>query len=322
MAPRRGRGPLERRPLRPRRRRARRPPTPRSPRCASAARRATTAWPPASSTTTSATAGSPCTCSRCAGRCAWSRATPRSRSPRCASRARPTGAGWPAGGPRGCRRGRGAGRWAPAARSTSARARSTRSTRELREEWSVAPERVQVEALVRLPHRLVMLVGQAWLPEGAEVTPDDEHDALRLVAGVDRRLAARGRRAAAAHGRPAAREPARFDTLKRLSFTHSAIYLTLLVGLDRARACTRSSSSSAWRTAWAGSRCASCTLAAVRARVIPLRLGVAVAVIGAVGPFVGSYEFVREERRRRDRRRRPQSGHGRTGTGEASIRAY
>ena len=38
------------------------------------------------------------------------------------------------------------------------------------------------------------------------------------------------------------------------------------------------------------------TLAAVRARVIPLRLGIAVAVIGAVGPFVGSYEFVREER--------------------------
>jgi len=32
--------------------------------------------------------------------------------------------------------------------------------------------------------------------------------------------------------------------------------------------------------------------------VIPLRLGIAVAVIGAVGPFVGSYEFVREERRR------------------------
>ncbi len=49
-------------------------------------------------------------------------------------------------------------------------------TRELDEEWSVAPERVQVEALVRLPHRLVMLVGQAWLPEGAEVTPDHEHD--------------------------------------------------------------------------------------------------------------------------------------------------
>jgi ADP-ribose pyrophosphatase YjhB (NUDIX family) len=51
-------------------------------------------------------------------------------------------------------------------------------TRELREEWSVAPERVQAEALVRLPHRLVMFIGMAWLPEGAEVTPDDEHDAF------------------------------------------------------------------------------------------------------------------------------------------------
>jgi 8-oxo-dGTP diphosphatase len=50
-------------------------------------------------------------------------------------------------------------------------------TRELDEEWSVAPERVQVEALVCLPHHLVMVVGQAWLPEGVEVTPDHEHDA-------------------------------------------------------------------------------------------------------------------------------------------------
>lgn len=50
-------------------------------------------------------------------------------------------------------------------------------TRELHEEWSVVPERVQCEALVRLPHRLVMFVGQAWLPDGADVTPDDEHDA-------------------------------------------------------------------------------------------------------------------------------------------------
>lgn len=48
--------------------------------------------------------------------------------------------------------------------------------RELREEWSVTPERVRGEALVRLPHQLVMFVGQAWLAEGAEVTPDHEHD--------------------------------------------------------------------------------------------------------------------------------------------------
>ncbi len=50
-------------------------------------------------------------------------------------------------------------------------------TRELDEEWSVAPERVRCEALVRLPHKLVMFVGQAWLPAGATVTPDHEHDA-------------------------------------------------------------------------------------------------------------------------------------------------
>ncbi len=49
-------------------------------------------------------------------------------------------------------------------------------TRELREEWDVEPERLTVEALVRLPHDLVMVVGLAWLPPGAEVTMDDEHD--------------------------------------------------------------------------------------------------------------------------------------------------
>ncbi len=48
--------------------------------------------------------------------------------------------------------------------------------RELDEEWSVTPERIQGEALVLLPHQLVMFIGQAWLPEGARVTPDHEHD--------------------------------------------------------------------------------------------------------------------------------------------------
>jgi len=49
--------------------------------------------------------------------------------------------------------------------------------RELGEEWSVEPERVTGEALVALPQRMTMFVGMAWLPRGAEVTPDDEHDA-------------------------------------------------------------------------------------------------------------------------------------------------
>jgi 8-oxo-dGTP diphosphatase len=48
--------------------------------------------------------------------------------------------------------------------------------RELLEEWSVQPERMTVEALVRTPSGMVLLIGQAWLPDGATVTPDHEHD--------------------------------------------------------------------------------------------------------------------------------------------------
>ena len=43
--------------------------------------------------------------------------------------------------------------------------------RELREEWSVEPERLRGEALVRLPHKLVMFVGQAWLRRGRRSPP-------------------------------------------------------------------------------------------------------------------------------------------------------
>jgi 8-oxo-dGTP pyrophosphatase MutT (NUDIX family) len=48
--------------------------------------------------------------------------------------------------------------------------------RELDEEWSVTPERMSVEALVKLPSGLVSLVGLAWLADGTVVTPDAEHD--------------------------------------------------------------------------------------------------------------------------------------------------
>jgi len=48
--------------------------------------------------------------------------------------------------------------------------------RELHEEWSVEPERLSIEALVLLPSEMVLLVGQAWLPGGATVAPDHEHD--------------------------------------------------------------------------------------------------------------------------------------------------
>jgi ADP-ribose pyrophosphatase YjhB (NUDIX family) len=48
--------------------------------------------------------------------------------------------------------------------------------RELREEWSVDPARLRVEALVLLPSGMVLVVGQAWLSDGATVAPDHEHD--------------------------------------------------------------------------------------------------------------------------------------------------
>ncbi|MGO9886797.1 MAG: NUDIX hydrolase [Solirubrobacteraceae bacterium] len=48
--------------------------------------------------------------------------------------------------------------------------------RELREEWSVEPARLRVEAMLQLPSELVLVIGQAWLADGATVTPDHEHD--------------------------------------------------------------------------------------------------------------------------------------------------
>ena len=49
--------------------------------------------------------------------------------------------------------------------------------REMREEWQLEPERVTVEALVRLPHNVIMLIGQAWVAAESDVVMDAEHDA-------------------------------------------------------------------------------------------------------------------------------------------------
>jgi 8-oxo-dGTP diphosphatase len=72
-----------------------------------------------------------------------------------------------------------AGRWALGAGGAVDLGENPAETlvRELWEEWSVRPQRVRAEALVRLPRDLVMFVGQAWLAPGAEVVRDHEHDA-------------------------------------------------------------------------------------------------------------------------------------------------
>ncbi|HLB22184.1 MAG TPA: NUDIX hydrolase [Solirubrobacteraceae bacterium] len=73
-----------------------------------------------------------------------------------------------------------AGRWALGAGGAVDLGESPADTlvRELDEEWSVSPARVRGEALISLPQKMVMFVGQAWIAAGHEeaVTPDDEHD--------------------------------------------------------------------------------------------------------------------------------------------------
>lgn len=73
-----------------------------------------------------------------------------------------------------------AGRWALGAGGAVDFGESPAETlvRELEEEWSVSPERVRGEALICLPQKMVMFVGQAWIAAGDEdaVRPDEEHD--------------------------------------------------------------------------------------------------------------------------------------------------
>ena len=71
-----------------------------------------------------------------------------------------------------------AGRWALGAGGSVEVGENPAQTlaRELHEEWSVEPERLSVEALVRIPSGLVLLVGLATLAPGAQVVPDAEHD--------------------------------------------------------------------------------------------------------------------------------------------------
>jgi hypothetical protein len=87
-----------------------------------------------------------------------------------------------------------------------------------------------------------------------------------------------------------------FTRLKYLSFTHSAVYLTLLA-LAVLNAPAKLYFGWAHGIGWI---CISLLcIAAVRRRVIPLWLGVTVVVIGGLGPFAGSVGFVVHERRRR-----------------------
>jgi hypothetical protein len=92
--------------------------------------------------------------------------------------------------------------------------------------------------------------------------------------------------------------PITIGRLKWVSFTHSCIYTALLV-------CAFVASKPEPLTfvlglthglLWIGMSL-TCIVCA-RLRIVSLRLAVAVAVLGGIGPFFGSYEFVREQRAR------------------------
>jgi type IV secretory pathway VirB6-like protein len=89
-----------------------------------------------------------------------------------------------------------------------------------------------------------------------------------------------------------------FTYLKWTSFFHSCVYASLLIcafGFDKPQPETLVLG---WTHGllWIGMSLACIT--AARMRIVSLRLAVAVAVLGGIGPFFGSGEFVREERRR------------------------
>jgi hypothetical protein len=89
-----------------------------------------------------------------------------------------------------------------------------------------------------------------------------------------------------------------FGRLECVSFFHSAVYVALLIfafGLGNEQPETYILGLS-HGLLWIGMSLV--CLACVRLRILPLRVAVAVCVLGGIGPFFGSAEFVREQRRR------------------------
>ena len=84
--------------------------------------------------------------------------------------------------------------------------------------------------------------------------------------------------------------------LRAGSYTHSVVYGVLLWASFTDRAEIVSVLGWAHGVGWIVMSLA--CLEAVRRRVIPLWLGVMVAVVGGVGPFAGSIGFIVEDRRR------------------------
>ena len=88
-----------------------------------------------------------------------------------------------------------------------------------------------------------------------------------------------------------------FTRLKWTSFFHSCVYSSLLICAFALGKPQPETLVLGWTHGllWIGMSCA--CIAAARMRIVSLRLAVAVAVLGGIGPFFGSWEFVREGRK-------------------------
>ena len=92
--------------------------------------------------------------------------------------------------------------------------------------------------------------------------------------------------------------PLTFTRLKWTSFTHSCIYLALLLSAFAAGGPEPLTETLGWAHGLLWIFMSLACIAAARLRVVPLRLAVAVVVLGGIAPFFGSSEFIREQRRR------------------------
>lgn len=86
-----------------------------------------------------------------------------------------------------------------------------------------------------------------------------------------------------------------FERLKWASFAHSTVYVALLVvwlvpGLAGAEFVFGLTHGVGWIVM------SVLCIAALALRIIDLRLATAVAVLGGIGPFIGSWEFARQSR--------------------------
>jgi hypothetical protein len=115
---------------------------------------------------------------------------------------------------------------------------------------------------------------------------------------ASRRVAAAARAPGEHRPRPTSAGPLTFTRLKWTSFAHSCVYLALLI-------CAFAAGNPQPLTFVLGLThgllwifMSLACLTAARLRVVTLRLAVAVAVLGGIAPFFGSFEFIREQRKR------------------------